>query len=129
MPATLTAMARMCEGAEAAAFFVSARGKTDEALELHRAVAAAHVAGVPIDWSAYKARGARPGHAAGVPVRASAVLAPARRRRRGARLHDGLRHHPAHQFAHGEVVMIGAMVAFTVINALAPSACRRSPWC
>jgi branched-chain amino acid transport system permease protein len=31
-------------------------------------------------------------------------------------------------FAHGEVVMIGAMVAFTVINALAPWACRRCRW-
>ena len=33
-------------------------------------------------------------------------------------------------FAHGEVVMIGAMVAFTVINAAgAHAACRRSRSC
>jgi len=37
------------------------------------------------------------------------------------RLYHGVRHHPAHHFAHGEVVMVGAMVAFSVIGALAPS--------
>ena len=52
---TLSSMARSVKGADEATFVVSARGKDDEALELQRAVAALHVAGVPLDWRGYEA--------------------------------------------------------------------------
>ncbi|MCU1503873.1 MAG: polyketide synthase, partial [Ilumatobacteraceae bacterium] len=52
---TLSSMARGCAVPADARFIPSARRSDDEARELHRAVAALHVAGVAIDWRAYEA--------------------------------------------------------------------------
>jgi acyl transferase domain-containing protein len=53
--ATLSGMARAVEGSEDATFVASGRGKGNETLDLHRAVATLHVAGVPLDWAGYEA--------------------------------------------------------------------------